>query len=1127
MLLGNQAIVRGALEAGLALATTYPGTPASEIGDTLNSLASEAQIYFEYAVNEKVALELAAAAAVGGARSLCAMKHVGVNVAADPLMTFAYTGTNAGFVLVSADDPGCHSSQNEQDNRYYARLSGLPLLEPHTPDEARRMTAYAFDLSEQVRLPVILRTTTRLSHARGTVTFDDLLPPQRSGVFQRDPQSFVPVPAIARKRHPVLIERLERAAQISQRSEFFELIGEGPLGLLSSGAVSAALIDICRELDLLERVTILRLGVIHPWPEEQVARLIQRVQRVLVIEELEPYMEEQLQLQLARSGKLKPVLGKHSGHTSRLGELGVEELLDALGRELELSRAVPVMESPVDLPGRPPQLCAGCPHRATYFAVKLAAGPDALYMTDIGCYTLGFAPPIEIGDLFFCMGASINQAVGMGRVVDRPMIAFIGDSTLFHSGLTGVVNAVRNAGEALLVVLDNSTTGMTGHQPHPGSPDVKQGQQQVDIEAALRGLGVRQIRVVDPSDARITKQAVEELLELPGLRVLISRSPCPLFERRVLGQSKERTVFEVDPELCRNCGMADEQCHKCEQTISKGYELERARRRVEHGPQGLDDYLTGSAAEKMLHPPCSTECPLTICVQGYITQLAAGDADAATALVRQRACLPGVLGRVCHRPCEAACVRNDFDEPVAICDLKAAAAELESDAARAALIQRWSALPTDKGRVAVIGSGPAGLAGAFDLRLRGFQVRVFDAQPLIGGIPAWAIPEYRLPRAVLERDLQMLQGAGIEFESGRRIDDLAELFADQYDALLLACGAMIGTRPGIEGETATGCISALEMLRAQRLGSAIELGDRVLVIGGGNAAIDAARVALRLGASGVKVVYRRGVEQMPADAQEIADALEEGVELLSWSAPTRVLTTDGRVAGLEIVRTEPGRLDASGRARPVVVQGSESVLEANSIVFAVGQRPLLPRCGKKQIDVDKWGWVRVDEQTGATSVADVFAAGDVVSGPSSVVQAMAAGKRAAYGIDLLLSADPVLREIEPERERWREEPRYAPGGVTTQQRISPPQREAELRSKDFEPTRGVLDIQSAQREARRCLTCGICATCQACLDLLGCPAFVRRDGKIAIDPVLCDGCGVCVQVCPNGAIRPVKVQEAQ
>ncbi|MCR4404593.1 MAG: indolepyruvate ferredoxin oxidoreductase subunit alpha [Candidatus Acetothermia bacterium] len=540
LLLGNEAIARGALEAGLGFATTYPGTPASEIGDTLARSARETGIYFEYSVNEKVALELATAAALCGVRALVAMKHVGLNVAADAFMSTLYTGTRAGLVVVTADDPSMHSSQNEQDNRYYALLAGAPLLEPADPQEAYAMAKAAFPLSEELELPVLLRTTTRVSHSRAGVEVGPLPAPEDrkvKGRFHKDPFRFVIVPSVARPLHKLLLERLERAEARAEESPFNFVLGEGEeLGIVTSGVSYSYVRDALEDLGVEGRVSVLKLGMSHPLPRKLVARFLGSVERALVVEELEPVLERSLRA-LAQELELKvKIYGKGTGGLSRLYEYDPDRVRSAIAEVLGLrdSEPEPVWTSPDRLPDRPPVLCPGCPHRASYYALKLALGAEfekTIFATDIGCYTLGLLPPLAMADHLLCMGSSVGTAGGFSRASDQRVIAFIGDSTLFHAGIPAIVNAVHNRHKFLVVVLDNRTTAMTGLQPHPGLEFCATGPAPaVPIETLLQGCGVRHVHIVDPVDLQKATAVFEEALKESEEEVtaVISRHPCVL-----------------------------------------------------------------------------------------------------------------------------------------------------------------------------------------------------------------------------------------------------------------------------------------------------------------------------------------------------------------------------------------------------------------------------------------------------------------------------------------------------------------------------------------------------------------------------------------------------------------------
>jgi indolepyruvate ferredoxin oxidoreductase, alpha subunit len=561
LFLGNEAIVRGALEAGVAFATTYPGTPASEIGDRFYQISQESDLYFEYSTNEKVALEVAAGAAASGLRAMCSMKHVGVNVAADTLMTLAYSGVKGGLVLVSADDPSLFSSQNEQDNRYYAKLSGLPMLEPASAQEAKDMTRYGFELSERLGLPVILRTTTRINHSRGVVELGELRPRQRQGHFTKNPFRYVMVPAVARQAHGILLEQQAVAGGEAETCPFNSLTGNGPWGIVTSGVSYSYVKDAVTDLGLQDKVRLLKLGFTHPLPSRLINEFLGQVEKVLVVEELEPYLEEGIRALAADRPKPPPIQGKGPGRFSRRFEYHPGLVRQVMADYFGAPYQAPTPPDPAallgsPLPERPPNLCPGCSHRATYYAVKIALrdlGVEGIFPTDIGCYTLGLLPPLSVADYLLCMGSSVSTAAGISRATGQKVIAFIGDSTFFHSGIAGLVNAVHNHHDFLLVVLDNGTTAMTGHQPHPGVKPAPPGYggENIDIQKVVEALGVAKIQVVNPLAYRPTLEAVKATLQDTGVRVIISRSPCVLYLQR-LGAKKKAKTFVVGPE-CRDC----------------------------------------------------------------------------------------------------------------------------------------------------------------------------------------------------------------------------------------------------------------------------------------------------------------------------------------------------------------------------------------------------------------------------------------------------------------------------------------------------------------------------------------------------------------------------------------------
>ncbi len=526
--LGNQAIARGAWEAGCRVVSSYPGTPSTEITEYA---ATYPEIYAEWAPNEKVALEVAFGASLGGARAMVCMKHVGLNVAADPLFTAAYTGVNGGLVIVVADDPGMHSSQNEQDSRYYARSAHLPLLEPSNSAECLEYVRRAFELSEAYDTPVLLRTTTRVAHSRSLV---ELSPRQEQPLkpYQKDIAKNVMMPAMAKGRHVAVEAREKRLAAQAQELGLHRVrFGDPRVGVITSGIAS------CYVDEALPEASVLKLGLINPLPMKAIHEFARRVEKLYVVEELEPVIEEQL--------KAAGLSVKGKELFSVQGEYTAQAIAQAIGGQK------PADHPPVaSVPGRPPVMCPGCPHRGVFYTLKSMG----LTVTgDIGCYTLGAAAPLAAIDACLCMGASIGMAQGMelarGRDQARRTVAVIGDSTFIHSGMTGLAEMSYNGGHGTVLILDNSTTGMTGHQNNPtngknihGDPAPK-----IDLDTLCRALGVPDVATVDPFDLKGLKAAVKHALDFDGVSVIIARRPCALLSKAPV------KPIRLDAEKCRKC----------------------------------------------------------------------------------------------------------------------------------------------------------------------------------------------------------------------------------------------------------------------------------------------------------------------------------------------------------------------------------------------------------------------------------------------------------------------------------------------------------------------------------------------------------------------------------------------
>ncbi len=547
-LLGNEAVVRGALEGGVSVAATYPGTPSSEIGDVFFEIAEEAGVYFEFSTNEKIALEIAAAGSAAGLRSFVWMKHVGLNVASDSFMSLAYTGIRGGLVVLSADDPSMFSSQNEQDNRWYARLGNALLMEPSSPQEMCDFMPYAFEVSEKFNLPVLMRTTTRVSHMRGIVEVHEKKSIQNIGHFVKDPPRFVPLPANAYIAHKRIVETMEKAKEFICNSHLNRIVDlGGEIGIIASGTSFNYIVDILRDYGL--KAKILKLGFTYPFPEELVQKFIEGVSEILILEEVDPIMEKEVHAIIGKKGLNKRIHGKLDGTVPLIYEYNPDIVKKAIVKVLKVELPqIASISIDLKIPLRPPVFCPGCPHRGLYEAVKKTIKKmhiEAIYPTDIGCYTLGFQPPFNMADYSLSMGSSIGIGSGFGKFTNQKVISFIGDSTFFHSGIAALVNAVYHRSNLTIFILDNRITAMTGGQPNPGV-EIKN-TKAISIEEIVKAIGVDYIKEVDPYNLSKTEEAIEEALKIKGVSVIIAKRPC------VLITDKSKFYFYVEPEKCTGC----------------------------------------------------------------------------------------------------------------------------------------------------------------------------------------------------------------------------------------------------------------------------------------------------------------------------------------------------------------------------------------------------------------------------------------------------------------------------------------------------------------------------------------------------------------------------------------------
>lgn len=1107
VVLGNEAIARGVVESGCHFFAAYPGTPSSEILPAIVRFKKEnnLDIYIEWSTNEKVAFENALVASYTGKRAAVAMKQVGLNVATDPLMSAAYIGTMGGFVIISCDDPGPYSSQTEQDTRFLAMFAKVPVFDPASPKEAQEMIPIAFELSEKYQIPVILRPVLRVSHAQQKILFHPIRRIERKAHFVHQPQRWSATPRFRFILHKQLNQKLRNIAEELNGMTHLNFIEndreKATFGIIASGIGYAIARDVLLELGLEKEIPILKIGTPFPLPSERVEAFIEKCEEVLILEETEPVIE----LQIRDKSK---VHGRLDGFIPNEGEM-LPEVITQVIVEFCRKLSIPVEETPLStpleklvadlgIPIRRPTLCSGCPHRASFYAIKKAF-PDGIFPSDIGCYTLGMN--LEAVDTCHDMGAAITFASGLYHAYQQdgkevPIIATIGDSTFYHSGAPGLLNAVYNGSKFILVILDNSIVAMTGMQPTPESGITADGHpgRALSIEELVKGCGVEYLRVVNPYDLqgmiRELRKAYRYTKSPEGrVAVLIARYPCITYQKEQL----KVNPIKVD---------------------------------IRHVPPPEKDLppLKSKALPKEFLPvyrskvsPCQGACPLQVDARGYIELIAQGRFDEALALVRKKNPFPGITGRLCARPCEKVCRRGNLDQPVAIDLLKRFLADREEEP--------FTPAPKEerKERVAIIGSGPSGLMAAYELRLKGYQVTIFEALPFLGGTLAIATPRFRLPKDVLEREIGLIQRLGAEIKLGVKVGKdltIEDLRREGYHSILIAIGAHL-PKSDLPNSKAEGVIDSLHFLKGVALGEITSLPPRVLVLGGTERDIDAARMALRLGAREVHLFFSRSKKEIPADALELKEAEREGVIFHFFSVPTKIQTSNGKASGISFKTAILGEPSSLGRRRVASLQGREKRMKADYIITSPQYLPELSNLGvplKESI----LGTIQVDPETLETSMEGVFAAGEAVTGPKNFIDALATGKKAALSIDRYIRGES-LRTNREEEGILTELVSVPLDHLEPEARIEEPILPVEERAKGFKEVRLLPKEEEIIREAKRCLHCGLCYHCDFCLWVCPEGAISKTEEGYRIDYEKCSGCRICAEGCPTSTIEMPRV----
>lgn len=1107
--MGNVALSRGAIEAGVSGVFSYPGTPSTEISEVFHyvndfqnnpdhqlqyPLQTANKIYFEYSINEKIALEKAIAFSIGNKSALCVMKNVGMNVASDALMSITYQRIGAALVIIVCDDPGCHSSSNEQDSRHWGAMASVPVFNPATPDEAYSMIKQAFRLSEEIKLPVIIRTTTRVSHTRSIVSFGEINNENRPGKFERLPEH-INIPARTAAAHNRLLEKLKSPHVFACHESTTKIAFPGNkarFGIICSGVAISYISELLYKHNYTDKIRVLSIGMIHPFPEKEVLNYLTAVdspENILILEELDPLVENAVRIIAQKNNIQKKISGKGFSGLLSTGEFTIELLENVLEEFTELSfhenKNIPLenYEKYIqNLPPRPPALCAGCPHRATFYLLKLAIPRnqgDLILCGDIGCFGLGALPPLKMIDTINHMGMSISMAQGLFESLQsstngKKIVAMVGDGTFFHSGLISLVNAVYTRANILVVIFDNRTIGMTGHQSHPGASDLPK-YQEIDIPPVLKGLGIDMVETINPFDIRASFRKLKEAMAHKGVSVIIAKSPC-IFLNSFKEKINKKMQIAVDPTLCNSCANHEDHSLACSRCHSSENNLSRAKLKL------MADFSI---------PGKDQLCPANICNHGFFHSIIEGDYKSAVEIVRDKMLFAHTCGNICHRPCENSTngSRADAHEKnaVPIKAMKKFVAETDNNFRDFSIpVQRVKNAVKKNKSVAIIGAGPAGLSAAYDLVQWGYQVSIFEKENKAGGMIFHAIPDFRMDKNGFEYEAMQLEKLGVKFHFNNKLgeDFTIEKLSSEYDSVILAIGlSKSKTLDIVEKKIPSGKrTDALSFLRSyNRKENKIKNGSTILIIGGGNSAIDTARAAKKIYTGNKVIVSCIETEKaMPAFPEEVDHAINEGIDFIYCSYIESI--DEEKQEKFKIILHS---FDDKKHIRDV---------QCDFIITSIGQITGTGLSDHLFQDEN----TRVKCLDSFTGYKNVFAAGDIISGNNmSLIGAIASGKKAAIAVRTLL-----------------ENYKFEYEGELALNRLN-----------DLTLTKSNISDNSKEVEWDRFNLYQSCYKCNHCIDNFGCPAMVKVNGKVEIDLKRCNLCGLCIDVCPNNAIKWVVADE--